>query len=137
MHTRDVDEDIYNKLKEDLQIKINDKMHQDIFEEFPFFNTKNLKHFKVRFYKILLRYNEAMKFLEKNYKSINSHLWGTRTYQFLNNSLKCMCSSMKEIWIEYAKNCDKCQLHIKWKKEWNYFNLLEPMNYLINMQQIP
>ena len=33
LHTRDADKDIYNKIKEDLQIRINDKMDQDIFEE--------------------------------------------------------------------------------------------------------
>ena len=116
LHTRDVDEDIYNKIKEDLLIKINNKMHQDIFEEFPLLDTKNLNHFKVGFYKILPRNNEALEFLEKGHKSINSHLGGTRTYQFLKNTLNCMWPNMKEIWIEYAKNCDKCQLHIK-KKE--------------------
>ena len=45
-----------------------------------------------------------------------------------------MCTYIKEIWIEYAKNCDKCQLHIKRKKRVKVFNLLEPMNHLINME---
>ena len=35
LYTRYVDEFIYNKLKEHVQIKINMKMHQDIFKEFP------------------------------------------------------------------------------------------------------
>ena len=83
-------------------------MYQDIFEEFPSLDTKNLKHFKVGFYKILPRNNEALKFLEKEHKSINSHLGVTRTYRFLKNIFNCMWSNMKEIWIEYAKNCDKC-----------------------------
>ena len=68
MHTRDVDEDIYNKLNEDLLIKINEKIHKNIFKEFPLLDTKNLKHFKVGFYKILPRNNEAMEFLEKGNK---------------------------------------------------------------------
>ena len=58
-------------------------MHQNIFEEFPLLDTKSPKHFKVEFYKILLRNNKALKFLDKGHKSINSHLEGTRTYQFL------------------------------------------------------
>ena len=78
-------------------------MYQDIFEEFPSLDTKNLKHFKVEIYKILPRNNEALKFLEKRNKSINSHLGVTRTYRFLKNIFNCMWSNMKEIWIEYAK----------------------------------
>ena len=40
-------------------------MHQDIFEEFPLLDSKNLKNFKVGFYKILPKNNEALEFLEK------------------------------------------------------------------------
>ena len=72
-----------------MQIKINDEMHQDIFGEFPLLNTKNLNHFKVGFYKILQRKNKALEFLEKGHKSINSHFRGTKTYQFLKNTLNC------------------------------------------------
>ena len=65
MRTRYVDDIIYNKLNEVLLIKINEKMCQDILKEFPLLGTKNLKHFKVGFYKIILRNNEAMEFFRK------------------------------------------------------------------------
>ena len=38
---------------------------------------------------------------------------------------------MKEIWIEYAKNWDKCQLHIKrkkWVKVFKFIRTNEPFD---------
>ena len=77
-------------------------MHQDIFEEFSLFDTKNFQHFKFAFYKILPSNNEALEFLEKDYKSINSHLGGIWTYQFLKKTLNCMWPN--QIKCYYARN---------------------------------
>ena len=35
-----------------------------------------------------------------------------------------MWPNMKEIWIEYAKNCHKCQLYIKRKKSVKVFKFI-------------
>ena len=65
LNARDVDENIYHKLKETLQIKINVQIHQDIIEELSLLDKKYQQHFKTGLHKILPRNKEVLEFIGK------------------------------------------------------------------------